>query len=60
MRFHVFQHVPFEGLGSIQGWAANANLATRITRFFHNEPLPPLPEVTHPVSYTHLTLPTMQ
>jgi len=47
MRLHVFQHVPFEGLGSIQGWADAANLATRVTRFFHNEPLPPLPEVTH-------------
>jgi GMP synthase (glutamine-hydrolysing) len=40
MRLHVFQHVPFEGPGSIQGWADNANLETRVTRFFHNEPLP--------------------
>lgn len=47
MRLHVFQHVPFEGPGSIQGWADNANLETRVTRFFRNEPLPPLPEITH-------------
>ena len=47
MRLHIFQHVPFEGLGSIQGWAEKTRLATHVTQFFRNEPLPPLSEVTH-------------
>jgi GMP synthase (glutamine-hydrolysing) len=47
MRLHIFQHVPFEGLGSMQVWAERAGLAPHVTRFFLNEPLPPLPEVTH-------------
>jgi GMP synthase-like glutamine amidotransferase len=47
MHLHVFQHVPFEGIGSIQYWADSANLETHVTQFFRNEPLPPLPEVTH-------------
>lgn len=47
MRLHIFQHVPFEGLGSIQDWVENARLATHVTQFFRDEPLPSLPEVTH-------------
>jgi len=47
MRLHIFQHVPFEGLGSIQSWADRSKLATHVTRFYQNEPLPPLSEVTH-------------
>lgn len=47
MRLHIFQHVPFEGLGSIQVWADHAEVTPQVTRFFQNEPLPPLQEVTH-------------
>ena len=47
MGLHVFQHVPFEGLGSIQDWADKAQQETHVTCFFRNDPLPPLPEVSH-------------
>lgn len=47
MSLHLFQHVPFEGPGSIQGWADRARLKPQVTRFFQNEPLPPLSQVTH-------------
>lgn len=47
MRLHIFQHVPFEGLGSIKVWADHAGVQPHVTRFFRNEPLPPIPEVTH-------------
>ncbi|MGH8615774.1 MAG: type 1 glutamine amidotransferase [Gammaproteobacteria bacterium] len=42
MRVHVLQHVPFEGLGSIQTWltAKEANVTT--TRFFESPILPDL------------------
>lgn len=40
MRIHYFQHVPFEGLGSIEQWGrANAHHLTA-TRFYENDPLP--------------------
>jgi GMP synthase-like glutamine amidotransferase len=44
---HAFQHVPFEGLGSIQTWADQARLEIRLTRLFRNDPLPPPDDVTH-------------
>jgi GMP synthase-like glutamine amidotransferase len=47
VQLHVFQHVPFEGLGSIQTWADQAELETRITRLFRSEPFPLRSEVTH-------------
>ena len=47
MRLHIFQHVPFEGLGSIKLWADHAGVQPHVTRFFRNEPLPPIPGVTH-------------
>jgi len=47
MRLHIFQHVSFEGMGSIQSWADRAELTTHVTRFYQNDPLPPLKEVTH-------------
>jgi GMP synthase-like glutamine amidotransferase len=34
MRAHCFQHVPFEGLGSIEGWLADAGARVETTRFF--------------------------
>lgn len=37
MRIHIFQHVPFEGLGSIEGWARDHGATMNWTRF--HEPL---------------------
>jgi GMP synthase-like glutamine amidotransferase len=34
MRVHVLQHVPFEGLGSIQPWLASRAAVVTWTRFF--------------------------
>jgi GMP synthase-like glutamine amidotransferase len=47
MRLHAFQHVAFEDLGSIQSWCQKKGIETHTTRFFQNEPLPPLADVTH-------------
>jgi GMP synthase (glutamine-hydrolysing) len=44
LRIHYLQHVPFEGLGCIEGWAkANAHRISA-TRFYANEPLPNINE----------------
>src|SRR3990172_6021504 len=40
MNIHYFQHVPFEGLGCIEGWAQALGHHLSATRFFENEPLP--------------------
>jgi len=46
LRIHYFQHVPFEGLGSIAGWANQHNHALSVTRFFEQEQaLPRLEEL---------------
>ncbi len=37
---HYVQHVPFEGLGSIERWAASRGYDVRVTRAFAGEPLP--------------------
>jgi len=43
MRAHFFQHVPFEGLGSIEGWLRSAGYAITSTFFFQqNAALPPI------------------
>ncbi len=39
-RLHYFQHVPFEGLGSIAIWAEAAAFQIGVTRFFRSDPLP--------------------
>jgi GMP synthase (glutamine-hydrolysing) len=41
MRLHYLQHVPFEGLGKIEEWAAKSNHTVTSTRLHANEPLPP-------------------
>ena len=41
MHAHVFQHVPFEGIGSIAHWLSTRSATVATTRFFHRE-LPPL------------------
>lgn len=45
MHLHYFQHVPFEGLGSIEGWALQQGHSLSVTRFFAGETPPPLPEI---------------
>lgn len=40
MRAHCFQHVPFEGLGSIASWLEEAGWVTTNTRFFESAELP--------------------
>ena len=39
---HVFQHVPFEGLGWIETWLARRGADVHYTRFFQSDPLPDL------------------
>jgi GMP synthase-like glutamine amidotransferase len=40
MNAHFLQHVPFEGLGSIDCWLRRQDALLTSTRFFLNEPLP--------------------
>lgn len=42
-RLHFLQHVPFEGLGSIEAWASEAGFSITSTRLFAGE-MPPDPE----------------
>lgn len=42
MRAHYFQHVPFEGLGSIESWLQAAGYEITNTRFFESVKLPDL------------------
>ncbi len=37
---HLLQHVPFEGLGSIESWATNRAMTVSSTRLFAGESLP--------------------
>lgn len=45
MRAHFFQHVPFEGLGSIGPWLASRGASVTGTRFFEESTLPPVKDV---------------
>lgn len=40
MHVHVLQHVPFEGLGSIEAWLARANARVTWTRLFESADFP--------------------
>jgi GMP synthase-like glutamine amidotransferase len=40
MHIHYLQHVPFEGLGSIEQWARQSGHALTRTRLYAGEPLP--------------------
>lgn len=42
MNAHYFQHVPFEGLGSIEAWLRDAGYAITCTRFFESPDIPDL------------------
>lgn len=41
MNIHYLQHVPFEGLASIQGWATERGHRLSATHLFEDEALPP-------------------
>ncbi len=45
IRVHVFQHVPFEDLGSIAPWLKRRGMLTSYTRFFAGDSLPALEQV---------------
>lgn len=49
MQLFALQHVPFEGLGSIQNWADRRKIDTRLIRVFKNDPLPSPSEVRHAI-----------
>lgn len=44
LRIHYFQHVAFEGPGSIEEWASDRGHSITSTRFFENEKLPEMSE----------------
>jgi GMP synthase-like glutamine amidotransferase len=43
MRVRVFQHVPFEGIGSIETWLARRAAEVTFTRMFQGDPVPGSP-----------------
>ena len=45
MRAHYLQHVPFEGLGSIEPWLKNAGYEISSTRFFGSGTLPEIEDI---------------
>lgn len=45
MRAHYLQHVPFEGLGSIETWLQNAGYEITNTRFYQSAALPDAGEI---------------
>ncbi|MEJ2622020.1 MAG: type 1 glutamine amidotransferase [Candidatus Thiodiazotropha sp.] len=45
MRAHYLQHVPFEGLGSIEPWLQNAGYEITCTHFFNSEVLPEITDI---------------
>jgi GMP synthase-like glutamine amidotransferase len=42
IRIHYFQHIPFEGLGSIEEWIETEGHSMTATKFFDDEKLPEL------------------
>ncbi|MDY0269620.1 type 1 glutamine amidotransferase [Trichloromonas sp.] len=45
MRAHYLQHVPFEGLGSIELWLQNAGYEISNTQFFRSNALPEIEDI---------------
>lgn len=45
MQAHYLQHVPFEGLGSIEPWLIQQGYRIEVTRLFNGEPLPACEDV---------------
>lgn len=44
MKIHWIQHVPFEGLGSIETWSLKHGHCLSVTRFHQQDPLPRMDE----------------
>ena len=45
MNVHYLQHVPFEGLGSIEAWLKEQDHSITVTRLYKNEPLPSIENI---------------
>jgi GMP synthase-like glutamine amidotransferase len=45
LNIHCFQHVPFEGLGTIQPWIESHEHSLSVTRFFENDTLPEIANI---------------
>ena len=45
MNIHHFQHVPYEGLGSITTWAQTNRHQVTVTRFYEGDPLPSMDDL---------------
>ena len=45
MNVHYLQHVPFEGLGSIEPWLTNRGHTITATHLYNNEELPPIDDI---------------
>ena len=45
MRAHFLQHVPFEGLGSIEPWLLDFDYEITSTQFYNNQKLPKIEEI---------------
>jgi GMP synthase-like glutamine amidotransferase len=45
MKVHYFQHVPFEGLGSIEPWLKATSTQISVTRFYEDTSLPDINEI---------------
>ena len=45
MKIHYLQHVPFEGLGSIEAWARQHQHTLSVTRLYQNDPFPLLEDL---------------
>ncbi|MCO6442106.1 MAG: hypothetical protein J5I81_13750 [Nitrococcus mobilis] len=45
MNVHYLQHVPFEGLGSIEDWVRRGGHDIGTTRLYRDERLPPVEDI---------------
>jgi GMP synthase (glutamine-hydrolysing) len=45
MNIHYFQHVPFEGLGSIKPWALKQGHEITCSRLYLGDKLPPVDRI---------------
>lgn len=45
MKIHYLQHVPFEGLASIEHWAKSKGHSLSATQFYQDEPLPNVKDI---------------
>lgn len=45
MRIHYFQHIPFEGLGTIRKWAGSKKYPVTVTQFFQGDKPPAIEKI---------------